>query len=174
MGPVPCPYCAEWYAEGSVKKGNSTLNYVSYPFLASCRHHANKFTCWHASHASFHLENNTLNKKKTHIPLVYQLQIPAACTPHEHHLNSNYYDTQSPTLFQYTLPPSPPSRLILHSDEHLHSSYKTVGQLHMKRTIQLLAYNTVTPLYIWLHTCWHTEAECKDGFNNCNDFHHYL
>ena len=68
------------------------------------------------------------------------LQIPAACTPHEHHWSSNYYDTQFPKLFQCILPPSPPSHLTLQSDEHHHSSYKTPGQLYTEIIVKLLTY----------------------------------
>ena len=86
------------------------------------------------------LNSQKKKKKKTHILLVHPLQIPAACTLHGHHWSSNYDDTQSPTLFQYTPPLSPLSRLTLQLDEHRHSNYKTAGQLHMERTVQLLAY----------------------------------
>ena len=68
------------------------------------------------------------------------LQIPVVCTPHEHHWSSSYHHTQSPTLLQCTPPLSPLSHLTLQLAEHLHSNYKTAGQLHMERTVQLLAY----------------------------------
>ena len=88
---------------------------------------------------SLRLNRQKKQPQKTHILLVHPLQIPAACTPHEHHRSSNHNYTQSPTLFQCTPPLSPLSRLILQLDEHRHSNYKTAGQLHMERTVQLLA-----------------------------------
>ena len=82
------------------------------------------------------------------------LQSPAVCTPHEHHWSSSYHHIQSPTLLQCTPPLFPPSRLILQLDEHLHSNYKTAGQLC---TVKLLT-----------HKCFSTTSEWAARVRACN------
>ena len=72
------------------------------------------------------------------------LQTLAACTPHEHLWSSNYHHTRFPTLLylQCTLPPFPPSHLILQQDEHLHGNYSSPGQLHIEIMEELLDFPT--------------------------------